>query len=145
MNTNQGSESPKAEATDLADSRNAGQEATAIQDSSRDYVLRMLKGKEQDLLAERRFLPVLLGDERERKRAGVPFLGVAVLAIEGGFALYFLQSVMKWPLWLAAPVAAGLLSGLSLGLKRKLDSQYSKAQNAAVAARHFLNDDRGEK
>jgi hypothetical protein len=140
MGKNQGFEPPEASGGSQAAQKNSGEGVP--QDPQAEYMLAMLESREEELLAQRRYLPVVLGDEHDNKRAGAPVLGVGVLLVEGGFAFYFLHYVMMVPLWFSVGVTAGVLSGLSLGLKRILDSQYLKAQDASTAVRHILHDDK---
>lgn len=141
MSKLQGVEPPEP-AAGVPGIRNEARREDSAKDPQVVYVLGMLKKQEEELLARRRYLPIVLGDEHDREHAGIPVLGIGVLLVEAGWAFYFLRHVMMWPDWLSAAVTIGVLGGSALGLKQILDSQYLRAQDASTAVRHMLIDDK---
>lgn len=104
-----------------------------------DYVLQEYDLREEELRLERKFVPVMGGDENDHHRAGVFWLifGTAALSIEFFLGYQFFSQILRWSSPAAAGMTFGLIAALSLGVKLTLDYSYVRAQTAATAARTF--------
>jgi cytochrome c biogenesis protein CcdA len=105
------------------------------------YTLSFLQEREEQLKNERRFLPVILGDENDLKKASiiVVVLGFGALLVELGFAYYFFAKILMLNWIVSAFLALAVVVASVLGLEQILEFFYTKAQKANSQLRQ-LND-----
>lgn len=107
------------------------------------YIANELDRRECELKEKRRYVPIILGDEDDRKKAGVGLVlgGTAAAMIEFGLAYYCFAEIFHLGLWTSVGGALVLAFTLPLGFKMILDHHYSNAQNASAAVLHAKHGD----
>lgn len=102
------------------------------------YLLNVYAEQEFDLKTQRRYVPIILGDENDAKKSGGEklFYGICATLIEFGLASFCFTNIfnLDWRISLLAGLI--LAAVLPLGFKLILEHFYDKAQNAANAALH---------
>lgn len=102
------------------------------------YIMDELGKREYGLKERRRYIPIIIGDEDDRIKAGwgLAVGGIAAALIEFGLAYYCFAEIFHLGIWISASAALILTLCLPLGFKMSIDHYYNKAQNAATAVMH---------
>jgi hypothetical protein len=102
-----------------------------------EYTLQILDKRTNDRLAERRYMPIISGDDRDVKSASLWWVvgGVAGMVVELGIAFNFFVNTLRVPLWASVSLSCGLVVLTAIGVKMWLENSYADARRRATDLR----------
>jgi len=104
-----------------------------------NYALEYYQNRKKELDRERRYTPVILGDENDTENASILWLvlGFLALGVEFGFAYFFFTKILYWDTMLSVVLATALVAVSAIGTELLLEFEYGGAQNATNHVRNL--------